>query len=127
MPMDNRNTLEVLKAELDFVKKGGYTASVRDPWRAKLALEDSPTCMNCDRKTNPAPCSECLLMEFVPANKRVEKVPCRHIPLTSYGDTLLHLYRGATEEEIDEALAAWLQKTISTLESDTNTCQRLSD
>jgi hypothetical protein len=116
MPKDNRNTIEVLKAELEFVKKGGYETFARDPWRAKLALEDSPTCMNCDHKKNPGPCSECLLMEFVPANKRGEKVPCRHIPLTSYGDTLLHLYQGATEQEIDETLTRWLQETIAKLE-----------
>jgi hypothetical protein len=120
MPKDNRNTIEVLKAELKFVKKGGYASSMRDPWRAKLALEDSPTCMNCDHKKNPEPCRECLLMQFVPANKRGEKVPCRHIPLTSYGDTLLHLYRGATEEEIDEALTRWLQETIAKLELNGN-------
>ena len=120
MPMDNRNTIEVLKAELEFIKKGGYSTSLHDPWRAKLALEDSPTCMNCDHKKNPAPCSECLLMEFVRANKRGEKVPCRHIPLTSDGDTLLHLYHGATEREIDETLALWLQETVSRLESKDN-------
>ena len=117
MPKDNRNTIEVLKAELDFVKQGGYEVSMRDPWSVKLALEDSPTCMNCDHKKNPAPCSECLLMQFVPVNRRNEKVPCRHIPLTPEGDTLLQLYRGSTEEEIDKALASWLQETISRLEA----------
>ncbi len=76
----------------------------------QLALEDSPTCMNYDSKENQAPCSECLLMQFVPANKRGEKVPCRHIPLTSYGDTLLHLYRGGTEQEIEETLKIGLSK-----------------
>jgi hypothetical protein len=126
MPTDDRNTIEVLKAELEFVKKGGYATSKSDPWRAKLALEDSPTCMNCDHKKEPAPCSECLLVQFVPANKRGEKVPCRHIPLTSYGDTLLHLYQGATEQEIDEVLAQWLQETISKLESKGNASQQPS-
>jgi hypothetical protein len=120
MSADNRNTIEVLKAELEFVKKGGYASSMRDPWRAKLALEDSPTCMNCDHKKNPEPCSECLLMQFVPANMRGERVPCRHIPLTSYGDTLLHLYQGATEQEIDETLTRWLEQTIAKLELNGN-------
>jgi hypothetical protein len=117
MPQDDRNTLEVLKAELNFVKKGGYGKSPREPWRAQLAFEDSPTCMNYDSKEDRASCAECLLMQFVPAEKRGEKVPCRHIPLTSYGDTLLHLYRGGTEQEIEEALANWLQETIAKLES----------
>jgi hypothetical protein len=117
MPQDDRNTLEVLKAELNFVKKGGYGRSPREPWRAQLALEDSPTCMNYDTKENRTPCAECLLMQFVPDDKRGEKVPCRHIPLTSHGDTLLHMYRGGTEQEIEEALTIWLQKEIAKLES----------
>jgi hypothetical protein len=116
MPQDDRNTLEVLKAELNFVKKGGYGRSPREPWRAQLAFEDSPTCMNYDTKEDRTPCPECLLMQFVPDDKRGEKVPCRHIPLTSYGDTLLHLYRGGTEEEIEEALTIWLEKEIAKLE-----------
>ena len=117
MPQDDRNTVEVLKAELNYVKKGGYGRSPREPWRAQLVFEDSPTCMNFDSKENRAPCAECLLMQFVPADKRGERVPCRHIPLTSYGDTLLHLYRGGTEQEIEEALAIWLEKEIAKLES----------
>jgi hypothetical protein len=115
MPQDDRNTLEVLKAELNFVKKGGYGRSPREPWRAILALEDSPACMNYDTKEDRTPCAECLLMQFVPADKRVEKAPCRHIPLTSRGETLLHLYRGGTEQEIEEALAIWLEKEIAKL------------
>ena len=118
MPRDDRSVLEVLKAELKFVKQGRYGRSPREPWRAGLAFEDSPTCMNYDSQENRAPCSDCLLMQFVPANKRGERVPCRHIPLTFSGDTLLHLYHGATEQEIDEALENWLQNTIAKLESE---------
>ncbi len=116
MPRDDRNTLEVLKAELNFVKKGGYGRSPREPWRAQLIFEDSPTCMNYDSKENPGPCAECLLMQFVPPDKRSQKVPCRHIPLTPEGETLLELYRGSTEPEIEEALIAWLERTIDQME-----------
>ena len=73
--------------------------------------------MNYDSKDNRAPCAECLLMQFVPADKRGEKIPCRHIPLTSDGETLLQMYRGGTEQEIEEALGDWLQKEILKLES----------
>jgi len=124
MPTDKRNTIEVLRAELDFIKKGGYASPAQDPWRTKLGLEDSPTCINCNRKENPVPCSECLLIQFVPVNKRGERVPCRHIPLTPDGDTLLHLYHGATEEEVDKVLAGWLQETISRLELTGNSRQQ---
>jgi len=114
---DDRDTLQVLKAELNFVQKGGYGRSPREPWRAQLALEDSPTCMNYDTKDHKAPCAECLLMQFVPENRQGEKVPCRHIPMTESGDTLLHLYRGGTEQEIEEALTKWLEKEIAKLEA----------
>jgi hypothetical protein len=117
MPQDDRNTIEVLKAELNYVQKGGYGRSPREPWRAQLVFEDSPTCMNYDTKPNPAPCKECLLMQFVPLEKQGEKVPCRHIPITPEGDTLLHLYRGGTEQELEEAMAAWLKREIAKLES----------
>jgi hypothetical protein len=116
MPHDDRDVLEVLKAELNFVQKGGYGRSPREPWRAQLIFEDSPICMNYDTKEHPDPCAECLLMQFVPPEKRGEKVPCRHIPLTPEGDTLLHLYRGGTEQEIEEALENWLKKEIAKLE-----------
>ena len=117
MPQDDRNTVDVLKAELNFVKKGGYGRSPREPWRATLVFEDSPTCMNYDSKENREPCSECLLMQFVPADKQGEKVPCRHIPITAEGDNLLQLYRGGTEQEIEEALAIWLENEIAKLEN----------
>ena len=116
MPRDTRNPIDVLKSELEFIRNGGYAQSAHDPSRAKLELEDSPTCMNHDHKRAPAPCSECLLIQFVPANKRNEKVPCRHIPVTPDGETLLDLYRGSPEVEIDEALAGWLRETITQLE-----------
>ena len=117
MPQDDRNTLEVLRAELNFVTKGGYGRSPREPRRAQLPLEDSPTCMNYDSKANPSPCAECLLMQFVPADKLGEKVPCRHIPITAEGDTLLQLYRGGTEQQIEEALTHWLKREIAKLDS----------
>ena len=118
MPQDERNILEILKAELNFVKKGGYGRSPREPWRAQLVFEDSPSCMNYDRKEDPLPCTECALMQFVPPEKRGEKIPCRHIPLTSEGETLLELYRGGTEQELEDALADWLRRTIARLEAE---------
>jgi hypothetical protein len=56
-------------------------------------------------------------MQFVPADRLGEKVPCRHIPITPEGDTLLQMYRGGTEQEIEEALTHWLKREIAKLES----------
>ncbi|MGD0907753.1 MAG: hypothetical protein ABSA96_09240 [Candidatus Acidiferrales bacterium] len=118
MPKDDRNTLELLKAELNFVKKGGYGRSPREPWRAQLIFEDSPSCMNYDSKENKAPCAECALMQFVPADKQSEKVPCRHIPLTPNGETINELYRGGTQQELEDALADWLRGEIAKIEAE---------
>jgi len=118
MPKDDRNALELLKAELNFVKKGGYGRSPREPWRAQLIFEDSPSCMNYDSKENKAPCAECALMQFVPANKQSEKVPCRHIPLTPSGETINELYRGGTQQELEDALADWLRREIAKIETE---------
>jgi hypothetical protein len=113
MPQDDRDVLEVLQSELNFVQKGGYGRSPRDPFRVQLVFEDSPTCMNYDTQDHPSPCSECLLMQFVPADKQAEKVPCRHIALTSDGQTVFDLYHGgATQQELEEALSDWLIRTI---------------
>ena len=118
MPQDNRDALEVPKFELDFLRKGGYGRSPREPWRAQLIFEDSPTCMNYDAKNHPRPCDECLLMQFVPPESRGEKVPCRHIPLTAAGETLNDLYSGGTQQEIEDALGTWLRSTIARLEAE---------
>lgn len=118
MPQDDRNTLDVLKAELNYVQKGGYGRSPREPWRAHLVFEDSPCCMNYDSKDNPTPCTDCLLMQFVPPDKSTEKVPCRHIAVTPDGTTLLELYRGGTDQVIEEAMTYWLQREITKLENE---------
>jgi hypothetical protein len=117
MPRDERDILDVLKFELYFLTKGGYGRSPREPWRAQLIFEDSPTCMNYDSKQNPRPCSECVLIQFVPPERRAEKAPCYHIPLTRAGETLSDLYRRGTQQEIEDAMANWLRNTIAQLEA----------
>jgi len=118
MPKDERNLLEVLELELCFLHEGGYGRLLRAPWRAPLIFEDSLTCLNYDARGNRAPCSECLLMEFVPSEHGTEKIPCRHIPLDADGQTLKMLYACGTQQEIEEALEIWLKTTIHRMEQD---------
>ncbi len=117
MATDDRNLLDVLKFELDFLEKGGYGSSPREPWRCPLIFEDSPSCMNYDTKDHPAPCEECVLMQMVPAEDREKKIPCRHIPLSPNGETLASLYRYASQREIEDVMRNWLRTTIEKLES----------
>jgi hypothetical protein len=116
MPKDDRDLLEVLKFELEFLKAGGYGRSPRTPWRPQFIFEDSPTCLNFNTSAEPAPCSDCLLMQFVPSERCSEKVPCRHIPLNEAGQTIQALYEQGTQQETEEALESWLSATIQQLE-----------
>jgi hypothetical protein len=107
-----KNTLHVLRGELQFVQKGGYR--VPRVWRSPLIFEDSPTCPKPERNVCQHP--GCVLMNFVPQECREEAVPCRHIPLNESGETVDSLYRTGTIQEIEQALESWLLKTIGSVE-----------
>lgn len=117
MARDKRNLLDVLKFELEFLEQGGYGRLPRESWRPRLVFEDSPTCMNFNSKDRE-PCSECLLMQFVPEVARKEQTPCIHIPLSIRGETLENLYRTGTQQEIEAALGTWLRATIQKIEAE---------
>jgi hypothetical protein len=116
MIQDDRDTIEVLKAELDFVEKGGYGRSVKTPWQPTSSFQDSPSCLNLGDPARTHPCSECLLIDFVPAEARVEDVPCHHIPLNATGTTIDELEREQNQTEMQETVKSWLRATIGRLE-----------
>lgn len=116
MEKDERDLLEVLKFELEFLKKGGYGCSPREAWRPQFIFEDSPTCLNYDCKESPEPCNHCVLAQLVPPEFRSAKTPCRHIPLNEAGETLDTLYRCDDQPEIEDSVEKWLCRTIATLE-----------
>jgi hypothetical protein len=121
MQKDERDLLDVLKFELNFLEKGGYGRSVRTPWRPQFIFEDSPSCMNYDSKENKAPCGDCVLMQLVPHEASSEPVPCRHIPLNEAGETLQSLYGHGDQYETEEVFGAWLRETIARLEAERET------
>jgi hypothetical protein len=114
MANKKRDLLEVLRLELEFLKSGGY----RKPssWRPQFIFEDSPTCLNYGDPERTRPCSECVMMQLVPAECRDEKVPCRHIPLNERRETIQSMYQSGTSQELDATLAEWLMNTIQKLE-----------
>ncbi len=114
MAREKRNLLDVLRLELEFLKSGGYRKL--SSWRPQFIFEDSPTCLNYGHPEHRRPCSECVLMQLVPAEFREATVPCRHIPLDERHDTIQSLYRSATPEEIEMAVSEWLMNMIQTLE-----------
>lgn len=118
MADNQRDALETLKLELKFLENGGYGRSPRTPWRPTSPFQDSPICPNFDDATRPHPCTECLLLQFVPEERRTEKVPCWFIPLATTGETVNYYAHCGTRFELEEALAAWLRSTIERIEDE---------
>ena len=116
MAKNQQDLLLALRAELEFVQKGGYRNPAQATWRPSFIFEDSPTCLNFDGAQPRKPCSECALMQLVPSEFREKKIPCRHIPLNNRGETVDSFYRTGTQRELNEALSEWLKQIIRKLE-----------
>jgi hypothetical protein len=115
---DQRDVLEVLKFELNFLEQGGYGRSVHAPQAPTSIFQDSLTCLNFGEHNRPHPCSECMLIDFVPDAYRNENVPCHHIPLTPAGETVASMESRDNQVKLEEAAIAWLRALIARIESD---------
>ena len=118
MPKDDRDILDILKFELDFLEKGGYGRSVRTPWKPTSAFQDSLTCINFGDPYRSHPCNDCLLMQFVPEERRSETVPCHHIALDESGQTVDTLEAQENQEGLEERVKNWLRVTIKRIEQE---------
>lgn len=116
MSKDGRNLLALLRAELDFLEKGGYRQKGHASWRPQFIFQDSPACLNSDPAQAPKPCSDCVLSELAPEILRRRNVPCRYIPLNEKGETIDYFYRFGTRDELEAALRRWLRSMIENLE-----------
>jgi hypothetical protein len=76
MARDKRDLLDVLKAELRFLENCGYR---KRSWRPQFIFEDSPSRLKYGNPQQSELCSDCVLMQLVPADRREEKFPCRYI------------------------------------------------
>ena len=118
MTQDNRDILEVLQFELNFLEDGGYGRSPHAPWRAPAIFEDSPICPNFCDPARPHACDQCLLEQFVPEGHRLESIPCRFIAITKEGQTVEDLYRTGSQQEMEAALAHWLKEQIKRIQQE---------
>jgi hypothetical protein len=118
MRTNQQELLDALKFELRFLEQGGYERSVREPRKELSVFQDSPSCLNYAITEDKQPCSECWLINFVPAEKRGEAVPCHHIPLNDRGDTLEKLQGYGHDFQVQQAMHQWLEKTIAELEAE---------
>ena len=133
-----QSLLNALKLELAFCERGGYKtlegrfparASENDPMstffleeskremrREHSVFQDSPSCLNHGLPAREHPCSECWLIDFVPAESRGAAVPCHHIPLNERGDTVASLGGPGDAPDVQEAVLDWLRGRIQQLE-----------
>lgn len=116
MAKDDRDMLEILQEELDFIEKGGYGRSVRTPWLPKSIFQDSLSCLNYGYPYRAHPCNECHLIDFVSPEHQSETIPCHHIPLNEAGDTIEDLEASDSQSKLEEAVKGWLRAKISVLE-----------
>lgn len=116
MANDDRDILELLKDELDFIGKGGYGRSVRTPWKPTSAFQDSLTCMNYGYPYRAHPCSECHLIDFVSPEHKAAEVPCHFIPLNDAGETIEGLEAEDNEAKVERKVSDWLRARIREIE-----------
>jgi len=123
----SEKTLATLRQELQFLDAKGYRREVgaRQPlfcmesepdWRQPVFFEDSPVCPK-ERYEMCTLDRDCVLMDMVPYKDKLQKVPCRHIPLNDRGETVASLAQsGATRDQIESTLRKWLVNTIDRIE-----------
>jgi len=115
MAKDERDMLQLLKMELDFIEQGGYGRSVRTPWKPTSSFRESLTCVNYALPEKSHPCAECHLIEFVPGDRQNEEVPCHFIPLNATGDTVESME--GNETRLEDALKEWMREKIKEMEA----------
>ena len=117
MTQDDRDVLELLKTELDFIEQGGYGRSVRTPWLPKSVFQDSTSCLNYGYPYRAHPCTECSLLDFVQPEARSQPMPCHHIHLNAAGDTIEEMEAKGNESKMENLVKKWLRTQISEIEA----------
>lgn len=118
MAKDERDILEILYDELDFIEKGGYGRSVRTPSLTKSTFQESLTCINYADPNHTHPCDECHLIDFVSPEHQREEVPCHFIPLNENGETLEALELEDNQAKLERKVKDWLRDRIREIEEE---------
>jgi hypothetical protein len=118
MAQDDRDILELLKDELDFIEQGGYGRSVRTPWKPQSTFQDSLTCINYGYPYRAHPCNECHLLDFVSPEHHTEEVPCHFIPLNEAGETIEDFEAQDNQAKLERNVRDWLRARIKQIEEE---------
>ena len=117
MATDQRDLLELLRNELEFIETGGYRQSI-PLWLRTSTFQDSLSCLNYGYPYRAHPCNECHLLEFVSPEHRTEAVPCHFIPLNTDGETIEDLELQENEAKIERQVSNWLRARIKEIEEE---------
>ena len=117
MAADRADLIRLLEAELDLIEGGGYGLPAGQPTGERPMFKDSLACINhwlvpgqeggCEQ--------ECALMQWVPAERKNEEMPCHFIPLNGAGATVKS-FEGK-QALLEEAVKTWLKEQIRQLRS----------
>lgn len=118
MANDDRDILELLKEELNFIEKGGYGRSVRTPWKPTSVFQDSLTCINYGYPYRAHPCNECHLLDFVSPEHHGAEVPCHFIRLNEAGETIEGLEAEENQAKLERKIRDWLRARIKGIEEE---------
>ena len=118
MASDDRDILELLERELEFIEKGGYGRSVRTPWIQNSTFQDSLTCINYGYPYRAHPCNECHLLDFVSPEHHGAEVPCHYIPLNEFGETIEDLEAEGNDAKLERRVRGWLRARIKEIEEE---------
>src|SRR6185295_1552501 len=115
MATDQRDLLELLMNELEFIETGGYRQSIPS-WLRTSVFQDSLTCINYGYPYRAHPCNECHLLDFVGPEHQYEVVPCHHIPLDQAGETIENLENIEDQGKLERKVRDWLRFRIREIE-----------
>ena len=116
MAKEQRDILDVLKRELDFLEQNGYGRSPSTPWKWTTTFRHSPSCINFNDPKRTRPCIDCPLIDFVPAEARSQDIPCHYIPIGPAGETVATMEREQDVADLEQSLKNWLGATIRQIE-----------
>ncbi len=108
MASDKRTLVMLLRQEILNSRQGRGGAIFSHTW----------LCPTHDKGTSEEACLQCRLQEYISPEFRQQFMPCFDIPLDSTGRTLDLLTQKSSLHECEQAMRAWMKKTLEQLEKE---------
>ncbi|MFQ5776738.1 MAG: hypothetical protein ACE5IP_01880 [Terriglobia bacterium] len=101
-----RRALGLLRIEIENIRKHGFAGS----------FGGTVLCLNAGKSPSSGCCDTCVLLDYVPSNRKGEETPCLHIALNERGETVERLCRGRDRAYLTRQLLEWMERTAQRLE-----------